>query len=147
MAKSIPHMVHDTVTAQVQVQPTCQPVVYVVSSQPWAWIILSGLLFVLWILASRKRKGPPGIQFHTEPAPLPPPPQVTEPLPEIPQAKPVEPPAPVPVADYTEKRKELESALKNYGWKPAEVKARVANLDMSLPVEDLIMQILKGVGK
>jgi hypothetical protein len=121
--------------------PPCPPpVVYVVQAQPWGWIVLAGFLFIMWALATirARRKSPPGIEIHSEPvgpAPLPPLPEKTAPLPEVPE----------PVAqvyDFGTKRAECESALKNFGYKAPEIKARLQGMDMSQPVEQIIREIL-----
>jgi hypothetical protein len=62
-------------------------------------------------------------------------------------ASPVPEAPPVPPVDYSGKRRELESALKGFGFKGAEIKVAIASVDLTLPVEDLIAQILRGQGK
>ncbi len=114
--------------------PPLAPIVYVVPETPWPWLILTGLLVAGWIRSvvrgrRSSNKIPSWSRITAQPIELPPDAQ------------------PVSHESFSETRRALEGALRNFQMKPAEIRARLAPLDMSLPVDVLVASVLKGIGK
>lgn len=120
-------------------QPCPPPTVYVVPEIPWAWIALSGILFFLWVVSALSLRALRSRQPEFAPRPVPTP----SPAPLIEVAPTPAPPPVTPPPDYSAKLNQLAGALRNLGYKDKDIKQKIALLDPSLPLEDLIREALK----